>query len=107
MLLGRRMVRKSLVAGLLAVLVMAAGLLLGLLLGTGKRERTAPTDHFYSKAAVAADAGTCSEVGRYVDPPRWIPPQCKSSKRVALLMCVCGCVCGCVCVCVRVCVCTC
>uniref|UniRef100_A0A8C5C322 Glutathione hydrolase n=1 Tax=Gadus morhua TaxID=8049 RepID=A0A8C5C322_GADMO len=58
------MVRKSLVAGLLAVLVMAAGLLLGLLLGMGKRERTAPNDHFYSKAAVAADAGTCSEVGR-------------------------------------------
>ncbi|CAL8294851.1 gamma-glutamyltransferase 1a [Gadus morhua] len=64
MLSGRRMVRKSLVAGLLAVLVMAAGLLLGLLLGMGKRERTAPNDHFYSKAAVAADAGTCSEVGR-------------------------------------------
>ena len=61
-------------AGLLAVLVMAAGLLLGLLLGMGKRERTGPTDHFYSKAAVASDAGTCSEVGRYVSPPRSFPP---------------------------------
>ena len=68
------MVRKSLVAGLLAVLVMAAGLLLGLLLGMGKRERTAPNDHFYSKAAVAADAGTCSEVGRYVACSFRFPP---------------------------------
>ena len=58
------MVRKSLVAGLVVVLVAAVGLFLGVLLGMGKRNGAAPTDHFYSKAAVAADAGTCSEVGR-------------------------------------------
>ncbi|CAL8247462.1 unnamed protein product [Merluccius merluccius] len=58
------MVRKSLVAGLVVVLVAAVGLFLGVLLGMGKRNSAAPTDHFYSKAAVAADAGTCSEVGR-------------------------------------------
>lgn len=58
------MVRKSLVAGLLVVLVAAAGLFLGVLLGTGKTSHSPPAAHFYSKAAVAADAGTCSEVGR-------------------------------------------
>ncbi|KAG7281784.1 hypothetical protein CRUP_037065 [Coryphaenoides rupestris] len=58
------MVRKSLVAGLVVVLVAAAGLFLGALLGMGKRNHSAPTDHLYAKAAVAADAGTCSEVGR-------------------------------------------
>ncbi|KAJ3604143.1 hypothetical protein NHX12_028884 [Muraenolepis orangiensis] len=60
------MVRKSPVAGLVVAVVVvgAVGLLLGGLLGTGERSSAAPTDHFYSKAAVATDAGTCSEVGR-------------------------------------------
>ncbi|XP_056139636.1 gamma-glutamyltransferase 1a [Lampris incognitus] len=58
------MVRKSLVAGLVVLLVVAVGLLLGLFMGMGRRNANAPPDHFYSKAAVAADAGKCSEVGR-------------------------------------------
>jgi len=58
------MVRKALIAGLVVVLVAAAGLFLGALLGMGKRDHNAPTDHLYPRAAVAADAGTCSEVGR-------------------------------------------
>ncbi|XP_071374914.1 gamma-glutamyltransferase 1a [Centroberyx affinis] len=58
------MVRKSLVAGLVVLLVAAVGLFLGVFMGFGKKSTTPPADHFYSKAAVAADAGTCSEVGR-------------------------------------------
>ncbi|XP_029916411.1 gamma-glutamyltransferase 1a isoform X2 [Myripristis murdjan] len=58
------MVRKSLVAGLVVLLVAAVGLFLGVFMGFGKKSRTPPSDHFYSKAAVAADAGKCSEVGR-------------------------------------------
>ncbi|XP_078141229.1 gamma-glutamyltransferase 1a isoform X2 [Centroberyx gerrardi] len=58
------MVRKSLVAGLVVLLVAAVGLFLGVFMGFGKKSTTPTADHFYSKAAVAADAGTCSEVGR-------------------------------------------
>lgn len=61
------MVRKSLVAGLVVLLVAAVGLFLGVFMGFGKKSRTPPSDHFYSKAAVAADAGKCSEVGRYIE----------------------------------------
>ncbi|XP_051509267.1 glutathione hydrolase 1 proenzyme-like [Myxocyprinus asiaticus] len=62
--LKRKMVKKSLVAGLVALLVAAVGFLLGIFLGIANKRFTAPSDHFYSKAAVAADAGKCSEVGR-------------------------------------------
>ncbi|XP_030633672.1 gamma-glutamyltransferase 1a isoform X2 [Chanos chanos] len=58
------MVRKSLVAGLVVLLVVAVGFFLGVFLGLGNKRPTAPSDHFYSKAAVAADAGKCSEIGR-------------------------------------------
>uniref|UniRef100_A0A665T3A2 Glutathione hydrolase n=1 Tax=Echeneis naucrates TaxID=173247 RepID=A0A665T3A2_ECHNA len=58
--LGRKMVGKSLIAGLVVLLVAAVSLFLGL----GKKNMPPPSDHFYSKAAVAADAGKCSEVGR-------------------------------------------
>ncbi|XP_029366557.1 gamma-glutamyltransferase 1a isoform X1 [Echeneis naucrates] len=54
------MVGKSLIAGLVVLLVAAVSLFLGL----GKKNMPPPSDHFYSKAAVAADAGKCSEVGR-------------------------------------------
>uniref|UniRef100_A0A673HK66 Gamma-glutamyltranspeptidase 1-like n=1 Tax=Sinocyclocheilus rhinocerous TaxID=307959 RepID=A0A673HK66_9TELE len=58
------MVKKSLVAGLVVLLVAAVGFFLGVYLGIGNKRFTVSSDHFYSKAAVAADAGKCSEVGR-------------------------------------------
>uniref|UniRef100_A0A8B9J771 Glutathione hydrolase n=1 Tax=Astyanax mexicanus TaxID=7994 RepID=A0A8B9J771_ASTMX len=58
------MVKKSLVAGLVLLLVAALGLFLAVLLGVGNKRTPIPSDHFYSKAAVAADAGKCSEIGR-------------------------------------------
>uniref|UniRef100_A0A4W5MMI5 Glutathione hydrolase n=1 Tax=Hucho hucho TaxID=62062 RepID=A0A4W5MMI5_9TELE len=58
------MVRKSLVAGLVVLLVAAVGVFLGVFMRVGNKSPISPADHFYSKAAVAADAGTCSEVGR-------------------------------------------
>ncbi|XP_063050432.1 gamma-glutamyltransferase 1a isoform X3 [Engraulis encrasicolus] len=58
------MVKKSLVAGLVVLLVAAVGFLLGIYWGVGNKQPTGPSDHFYSKAAVAADAGKCSEIGR-------------------------------------------
>ncbi|KAG5281340.1 hypothetical protein AALO_G00070180 [Alosa alosa] len=60
----RKMVKKSLVAGLVVLLVAAVGFFLGVFLGVGNKRPTGPLDHFYSKAAVAADAGKCSEIGR-------------------------------------------
>ncbi|XP_035641300.2 glutathione hydrolase 1 proenzyme-like [Oncorhynchus keta] len=60
----RKMVRKSLVAGLVVLLVAAVGVFVGVFMGMGNKSPISPSDHFYSKAAVAADAGTCSEVGR-------------------------------------------
>lgn len=58
----RKMVAKSLIAALAVVLVATISLLL--FLGMAARNTPQPSDHFYSKAAVAADAGKCSEVGR-------------------------------------------
>lgn len=62
--LGRKMVGRSVIAGLVVLLVAAVSLFLGVFMGLGKKNTAAPMDHFYSKAAVAADAGKCSEVGR-------------------------------------------
>lgn len=62
--LGRKMVRKSLVAGLVFLLVAAVGVFVGVFMGVGNKNPISPSDHFYSKAAVATDAGICSEVGR-------------------------------------------
>lgn len=59
------MVGKSLIAGLVVLVVAAVSLFLGVFMGLGKKNTPPPLDHFYSKAAVAADAGKCSEVGRY------------------------------------------
>uniref|UniRef100_A0A673YNF3 Glutathione hydrolase n=1 Tax=Salmo trutta TaxID=8032 RepID=A0A673YNF3_SALTR len=58
------MVRKSLVAGLVFLLVAAVGVFVGVFMGVGNKNPISPSDHFYSKAAVATDAGICSEVGR-------------------------------------------
>lgn len=61
---SRKMVGKSLIAGLVVLLVAAVSLFLGVFMGLGKKNTPPPSDHFFSKAAVAADAGKCSEVGR-------------------------------------------
>ncbi len=58
------MVKKSLVAGLVVLIVAAVGFFLGVYMGIRNKRLAVPSDHFYLKAAVAADAGTCSEVGR-------------------------------------------
>lgn len=58
------MVGKSLIAGLMVLLVAAVSLFLGVFIGLEKKTPPAPSDYFFSKAAVAADAGKCSEVGR-------------------------------------------
>uniref|UniRef100_A0A8C7I7U5 Glutathione hydrolase n=1 Tax=Oncorhynchus kisutch TaxID=8019 RepID=A0A8C7I7U5_ONCKI len=58
------MVRKSLVAGLVVLLVAAVGVFVGVCIWVGNKNPISPSDHFYSKAAVATDAGICSEVGR-------------------------------------------
>ncbi|XP_072537273.1 gamma-glutamyltransferase 1a [Salminus brasiliensis] len=62
----RNMVKKSLVAGLVLLLVAALGFFMAVFLGVGNKRPPSPSDHFYSKAAVAADAGKCSEIGRDV-----------------------------------------
>lgn len=62
LLVFRKMVAKSLIAGLGVLLVAAVSLFL--FMGLGPKNTPPPSDHFFSKAAVAADAGKCSEVGR-------------------------------------------
>ncbi|KAL2099967.1 hypothetical protein ACEWY4_004361 [Coilia grayii] len=56
------MVRKSIVVGLLVLLVAAVGTFLAVFFGVGKKKEPEGTAYF--KAAVAADAGPCSEIGR-------------------------------------------
>ncbi|XP_068617141.1 gamma-glutamyltransferase 1a [Brachionichthys hirsutus] len=58
------MVGKSYIAGLVVLLVAGLGLFLGLFLGLGRQRAPPSSDSSYSRAAVAADAGRCSEVGR-------------------------------------------
>ncbi|XP_014828055.1 PREDICTED: gamma-glutamyltranspeptidase 1 isoform X1 [Poecilia mexicana] len=58
------MVGKSLIAGVVVLLVATVSLFLGVFMGLGRKNAPPPSDYFYSKAAVAADAGKCSEVGR-------------------------------------------
>lgn len=60
----RKMVAKSLIAGLVVLLMAAVSLFLGVFMGLGSKNLPSSSDHFFSKAAVAADAGACSEVGR-------------------------------------------
>ncbi|KAM3874481.1 glutathione hydrolase 1 proenzyme [Diretmus argenteus] len=56
------MVHKSLVVALAVLLVAAVGTFVGVFFGVGSRK--SPADYSYSRAAVAADAGRCSEIGR-------------------------------------------
>ncbi|KAM6987052.1 glutathione hydrolase 1 proenzyme-like [Aplochiton taeniatus] len=54
------MVNKSVVVGLVVLLVAVVGTFVGVFFGVGSRT----PDYLYSRAAVAADAGRCSEIGR-------------------------------------------
>uniref|UniRef100_A0A8C8J1J0 Uncharacterized protein n=1 Tax=Oncorhynchus tshawytscha TaxID=74940 RepID=A0A8C8J1J0_ONCTS len=56
------MVHKSIVVGLVVLLVAAMSTFVGVFFGLGSR--TSSNGHSYSRAAVAADAGRCSEIGR-------------------------------------------
>lgn len=56
------MVHKSIVVGLVVLLVAAVSTFVGVFCGLGSRRSS--NDHSYSRAAVAADAGQCSEIGR-------------------------------------------
>ncbi|KAF4081808.1 hypothetical protein AMELA_G00144570 [Ameiurus melas] len=59
------MVRKSVVVGLAVLLIAAVGTFLGVFFGyKGKQLSSVVTEKSYAHAAVAADAGPCSEVGR-------------------------------------------
>ncbi|XP_077570873.1 gamma-glutamyltransferase 1a isoform X2 [Stigmatopora nigra] len=53
---------KRLVAGVVVLLVLVFGLVL--FVGMGKKHLAPPSGHLFSRAAVAADAGKCSEIGR-------------------------------------------
>ncbi|XP_069475972.1 glutathione hydrolase 1 proenzyme isoform X2 [Ambystoma mexicanum] len=54
------MKKRYVYVGILAVLLVALAIFLGLFFGL----RSDPASHVYEKAAVATDAGTCSEIGR-------------------------------------------
>uniref|UniRef100_A0A3P8SQV9 Glutathione hydrolase n=1 Tax=Amphiprion percula TaxID=161767 RepID=A0A3P8SQV9_AMPPE len=56
------MVRKTVVVALMLLLMAAVATFLGVFYGMPKRKP--PGEHVYLKAAVAADAGPCSEIGR-------------------------------------------
>ncbi|XP_030598078.1 glutathione hydrolase 1 proenzyme [Archocentrus centrarchus] len=56
------MSKKKITAGLAALLLGSAVTFVGVYFGVGRRE--AAHERWYSKAAVAADAGPCSEIGR-------------------------------------------
>lgn len=62
----RKMVQKSTVAGLVLLLLAAVGTFLAVFFSVqGKKASSDPESGFF-KAAVATDAGTCSEIGRDV-----------------------------------------
>ncbi|XP_030624123.1 glutathione hydrolase 1 proenzyme [Chanos chanos] len=56
------MVQKSVVVGLLVLLVAAVGTFVGVFFGVSRR--SPPQEGYFTRAAVAADAGPCSEIGR-------------------------------------------
>ncbi|XP_061527044.1 gamma-glutamyltransferase 1a [Phycodurus eques] len=58
------MVAKPLAAGLVVLLVLVVGLFL--FIGLGKKNMAPPSGHLFLRAAVATDAGKCSEVGREI-----------------------------------------
>ncbi|MBN3304227.1 glutathione hydrolase 1 proenzyme [Amia ocellicauda] len=59
------MIRKTIIVGLVVLLLAAVAVFLGIFYALDLRNPSSPsTDNYYSKAAVAADAGKCSEIGR-------------------------------------------
>ncbi|KAG8597152.1 hypothetical protein GDO81_002177 [Engystomops pustulosus] len=54
------MQKRIVIIGILTTIVVALALFLGLFFGL----RTATNSHIYARAAVATDAGKCSEIGR-------------------------------------------
>ncbi|CAG5867422.1 unnamed protein product [Menidia menidia] len=59
---SRKMVQKTIILALALLLLVSAATFVGVFLGVDKRNP--PAEWVYLKAAVAADAGPCSEVGR-------------------------------------------
>lgn len=57
------MAKKTIILALALLLVAAVATFVGVFFGIGARK---PNNHIYQKAAVAADAGPCSEVGRNI-----------------------------------------
>uniref|UniRef100_A0AAR2L9G7 Glutathione hydrolase n=1 Tax=Pygocentrus nattereri TaxID=42514 RepID=A0AAR2L9G7_PYGNA len=58
------MVQRSVVVGLLVLLLAAVGTFLGVFFGVKGNQPTTIPEGSYARAAVAADAGQCSEIGR-------------------------------------------
>ncbi|XP_068562247.1 glutathione hydrolase 1 proenzyme [Cebidichthys violaceus] len=56
------MVKKTIIAALTMLLLASVATFVGVFFGVGRRKQ--PSERVYLKAAVAADAGPCSEVGR-------------------------------------------
>lgn len=56
------MAKKTIIVALAMLLLAAAATFVGVFFGVGKMKR--PSEQVFLKAAVAADAGPCSEVGR-------------------------------------------
>lgn len=56
------MAKKTIFVGLAVLLLAAVGTFVGVFFSVGRK--TEPSQHVNLKAAVAADAGPCSEVGR-------------------------------------------
>ena len=56
------MVNRTIIVALVMLLLASVATFVGVFFGTGRRKH--PNQHVYLKAAVAADAGPCSEVGR-------------------------------------------
>lgn len=56
------MAKKTIIIALAILLLAAVATFVGVFFGVGRREH--PSDQVYWKAAVAADAGECSVVGR-------------------------------------------
>ncbi|KAI5100081.1 glutathione hydrolase 1 proenzyme [Silurus meridionalis] len=58
------MVQRLMVVGILVLLIAALGTFLGVFFGYRDKLSSVVTEKSYAHAAVAADAGTCSEIGR-------------------------------------------
>lgn len=56
------MVKKTIIVALAMLLLASVATFVGVFFGVGRRKQ--PSEQLYFKAAVAADAGPCSEVGR-------------------------------------------